>query len=199
MGQKLLKEFYLRDDVITIARDLLGKILIRNLHGVLTSGIIIETEAYHPEDRASHAFMRRKTKRNSVMFEEGGVAYVFMNYGIHFLFNVVTNIKEEPDAVLIRSLQPVSGIETMKSRRNKITDSRITSGPGALSKAMAIDLSLNGESLSGDLIWIEEYQSALPDNSQIISTKRIGIDYAGEHASYPWRFYFKNNPWISKP
>jgi len=199
MGQKLSKEFYQRDDVISIAKDLLGKLLIRNLNGVLTSGIIVETEAYHPEEMASHAFQRRRTKRNSIMFEEGGVAYVFMNYGIHYLFNVVTNIKEEPDAILIRALQPVSGLETMMVRRNKTADSRITSGPGALSKAMAIDLNLNGESLLGEKIWIENDNSLDLSNYNMVSSKRVGVEYAGEHASLPWRFYFKNNPWISKP
>ena len=133
------------------------------------------------------------------MFAEGGVAYVFMNYGIHYLFNVVTNIKEEPDAILIRSLQPVSGLETMMIRRNKTSDSRITSGPGALSKAMAIDLSLNGENLLGDKIWIEDDNSLNLSISHIVSSNRIGVGYAGKHALLPWRFYFKNNPWISKP
>ena len=132
------------------------------------------------------------------MFEEGGVAYIFMNYGIHYLFNVVTNIINEPDAVLIRGLQPLKGTETMKLRRKKLTDARITSGPGALSKAMGIDLRLNGKSLLENIIWIEENDSINIRNLRVISSRRIGIDYAGEHAMLPWRYYIKDNPWVSK-
>jgi len=198
MQNKLPREFYIRPDVTKIARELLGKILSTHVGGSLTSGIIVETEAYRSDDKACHAFQKRKTRRNSVMFEEGGVAYVFMNYGIHFLFNVVTNIKEEPDAVLIRGLQPLQGIDIMMARRKKLSDTRITSGPGALSKALGIDLEFNGEDLGGDKIWIEENDRPEFLNFITIKTKRIGIDYAGEHAHLPWRFYIKDNKWVSK-
>ncbi len=198
MQNKLPREFYIRPDVTKIARELLGKILSTHVGGSLTSGIIVETEAYRSDDKACHAFQKRKTRRNSVMFEEGGVAYVFMNYGIHFLFNVVTNIKEEPDAVLIRGLQPLQGIDIMMARRKKLSDTRITSGPGALSKALGIDLEFNGEYLGGDKIWIEENDRPEFLNFITIKTKRIGIDYAGEHAHLPWRFYIKDNKWVSK-
>lgn len=198
MGQKLQKEFYLRANVLEIARDLLGQILVTKIGNNITAGIIVETEAYRPDDRASHAYLRKKTKRNSVMFCEGGIAYVFMNYGIHYLFNVVTNLGEEPDAILIRGLEPVAGIETMMERRNKSAPARITSGPGALSQALGIDLKLNGKSLQGNEVWIEESNPLNSNKIDVISSTRIGIDYAGKHASLPWRFYVRNNPWISK-
>ena len=133
------------------------------------------------------------------MFEEGGIAYVFMNYGIHYLFNVVTNVKAEPDAVLIRALEPVEGIDEMMKRRMKQDEKRITSGPGALSKALGINLEINGENLAGKKRWIEANDSANFRNFSVVKSRRIGIEYAGEHAMLPWRFYIKNNPWVSKP
>ena len=204
MPIKLKKDFYTRPEVTAIARELLGKVLITNLGKKVTSGIIVETEAYRSDDRACHAFMKKKTKRNSVMFEAGGIAYVFMNYGIHFLFNVVTNEEDEPDAVLIRALQPLEGIEVMKARRMKQDENRITSGPGSLSKALGIDRGMNGMDLTGNKCWIEENDSLKENDSlnlgnfKIVNACRIGIDYAGEHAKYPWRYYIRNNPWVSK-
>ena len=199
MTKKLTKDFYTRPDVTLIARELLGKVLVTNIGKKITSGIIVETEAYRSDDRACHAFMKKKTKRNSVMFEAGGIAYVFMNYGIHFLFNVVTNVKDEPDAVLVRALQPLTGLEEMMNRRLKQDEKRITSGPGALSKALGIDLALNGTDLTGNKCWIEENDSLNLGNFKVVKARRIGIDYAGEHAMYPWRYYVRNNPWVSKP
>jgi DNA-3-methyladenine glycosylase len=197
MNNKIQKEFYLRPDVTEIARDLLGQILVTRINGEHTSGIIIETEAYSPDDRASHAFQHKKTRRNASMFMEGGISYVFMNYGIHFLFNVVTNVREEPDAVLIRGLEPLDGKDIMMQRRGKNDLSRITSGPGSLSKAMAIDLNLNGISLMSDRLWIETGNSV--PGKDIVCTRRIGVEYAGEHAKLARRYYLKNNPWVSKP
>jgi DNA-3-methyladenine glycosylase len=199
MSGKLKKDFYTRSDVTGIAGDLLGKVLSTKIDGKLTSGIIVETEAYRSDDRACHAFQKKKTKRNSVMFGEGGIAYVFMNYGIHFLFNVVTNIRDEPDAVLIRALEPVEGIDEMMIRRMKQDEKRITSGPGALTRALGINLEINGEDLAGKKCWIEVNDSLNFRNFSVVNSKRIGIDYAGEHAMLPWRFYIKNNPWVSKP
>ena len=199
MPYKLARDFYQRPEVTVIAGELLGKVLITRVGNKVTSGIIVETEAYRSDDRACHAFMKRKTKRNSVMFEAGGIAYVFMNYGIHFLFNVVTNEKDEPDAVLIRALQPLEGIDVMKTRRIKKDEKRITSGPGALSKALGIDLSVNGTDLTGNKCWIEADDSLNFGNFKVVKTLRIGIDYAGEHAMFPWRYYIRNNPWVSKP
>lgn len=199
MAIKLPREFYVAADVTVIARNLLGKILVTEFKGLRTSGVIVETEAYRSDDRACHAFQKRKTKRNAVMFEEGGVAYVFMNYGIHFLFNVVVNRKDEPDAVLIRALEPFEGVDVMMMRRKKTTETRITSGPGSLTMALGIDLRHNGEDLTGNKIWIEENDSVYFRKFKIASSRRIGIDYAGEHALLPWRYFYRNNPWISKP
>ena len=131
------------------------------------------------------------------MFEEGGRAYVYMIYGIHYLFNIVTNDAHVPDAVLIRALEPVIGIENMLERRNKSSADRITSGPGSLSQALGIDLTLYGEDLSGGKVWLE-HPSLEKHNYEIIKTTRIGVEYAEEDALRPWRFYMKENKWVSK-
>jgi len=192
------KEFYLNSDVVEIAQNLLGKMLFTRINGKVTGGKIVETEAYRgATDRASHAYPNKKTKRNWIMFEDGSRAYVYMIYGIHYLFNIVTNKAQIADAVLIRALEPVVGIETMIERRNKTSSERITSGPGSLSKALGMDLSLYGEDLRGSRVWLEHPEQA-QYNFEIIKTTRIGIDYAGEDAKLPWRFYCENNPWISK-
>lgn len=192
------KEFYLGQNVVNIARDLLGKILYTRINSQITAGMIVETEAYRgATDRASHAFPSRKTARNWIMFEDGGRAYVYLIYGIHYLFNIVTNIAGQPDAVLIRALEPIIGIPVMKERRNLQTERRLTSGPGSLSKAMGIDLKIYGEDLTGKKIWLEESGWQL-DNDQVVETTRIGVDYAGEDSRLPWRFYLKGNVWISK-
>lgn len=192
------KDFYLREDVEQIASDLVGKLLVTCIDGHKTSGIIVETEAYRgASDRASHAYPNRKTKRNEIMFAEGGKAYVYLIYGIHYLFNVVTNEIGKPDAVLIRALQPVGGFEIMKNRRRKKDLKRITSGPGVLSEAMGIDLQLYGSNLTGNKVWLE-YDISPVDPSLIVRSARIGVSYAGEDAALPWRFYLKDNPWVSK-
>ena len=132
------------------------------------------------------------------MFEDGGKAYVYLIYGIHYLFNIVTNKSNKADAVLIRALEPVSGLDMMMERRKTNIQNRITSGPGKLSKAMGIDKKLYGEDLTGRKIWLE-YGKGDSLNKKIIKTTRIGVDYAGEDAKLPWRYYLKDNPWISKP
>jgi len=192
------KDFYLRNDVVQIAQDLLGTILYTRIDNEITSGIIVETEAYCGSiDKASHAYPDRLTKRNRVMFKDGGKAYVYLIYGIHYLFNIVTNKSSKADAVLIRALEPVSGLDIMMERRKTNTLKRITSGPGILSKAMGIDTSLYGEDLTGRKVWLE-CGNRDSINKKIIKTTRIGVDYAGEDAKLPWRFYLKDNPWISK-
>jgi len=194
----VVKDFYLRNDVVQVAQDLLGMILYTRIDGILTAGKIVETEAYKgSRDRASHAYPNKMTKRNSIMFDEGGKAYVYLIYGIHYLFNIVTNKANNPDAVLIRSLEPLAGFNAMIKRRSKLTSERITSGPGALSKAMGIDLSLYAEELDGDRVWLE-YAVNDHEPLKIVKTTRIGVDYAGEDAKLPWRFYYMNNPWVSK-
>ena len=195
---KLKPDFYQRDNVVKIAKDLLGKILYTRIDGVLTGGIIVETEAYSWKERGCHAYGARKTGRNAIMFAEGGYSYVYMCYGIHYLFNVVTNREDTPEAVLIRALEPVAGIDLMKRRRGTFPSGfHLTSGPGKLTKALGIGRSFNGKSLLDDEIWIEDPGTKLAVNN-IIASERIGIDYAGEDARLPWRFSVNGNAWVSR-
>ncbi|MBI1767485.1 MAG: DNA-3-methyladenine glycosylase [Bacteroidetes bacterium] len=193
---RLTSDFYLRKNVTTIARQLLGKVLFTKANGQITGGLIVETEAYSYKEKGCHAH-NGMTKRNEVMFEPGGVAYVYLCYGVHEMFNVVTNGKGKADAILVRALEPVVGIDTMKDRMKTEAQRRITSGPGKLTKALGIDRSLNGKKLNGNEIWIED-QNYRIRSTNIVSAKRIGIDYAGEDALLPWRFFLKNNIWVSK-
>ena len=183
--------FYLHDDVVLIAKQLLGKQLFSNIDNRLTGGIIVETEAYRgAEDRACHAFNHRRTPRTEVMFHRGGIAYVYLCYGIHNMLNVVTAIEGIPHAILIRALLPTYGMDEMRRRRKKAqTDRALAQGPGALCQALGIDRRHNGLSLEGPIIWIEESSHGCPvDDSMILTTPRIGVDYAGEDALLPWRF-----------
>jgi len=186
---KLTKDYFLTDDVLGIARDLLGKHLFTQVDGQLTGGIICEVEAYKgTTDRASHAFGGRRTRRNEMMYHEGGVAYIYLCYGMHHLLNFVTNVDGEPDAVLIRGIVPTHGEELMlqRSRKHKITPD-IGIGPGKVSKLLGLTVADNGLSLCEDTLWIEDRGLLLPD-SQIETTPRIGVDYAGEDALLPYRF-----------
>lgn len=194
---KLPESFYQSDNVVQVARQLLGKVLITNIQGKITSGIIVETEAYSSIERGCHAYNDRMTERNKVMFDSGGICYVYLCYGIHHLFNVVTNQPGRADAVLIRALEPLEGVEIMMKRMNAKSTQRITSGPGKLTKALGIDRSHNGYYLLDDQIWIEDRGMKLTSR-QIESSARIGIDYAGEDALLPWRFTIKGNKWVSK-
>ena len=195
---KLNEAFYQRTNVVKIAKELLGKVLYTRIDGVLTGGMIVETEAYSWMERGCHAYGSRKTGRNAIMFREGGFAYVYMCYGIHYLFNVVTNREEIPEAVLIRALEPLTGLNEMKTRRNIFQNGfHLTSGPGKLTKAMGIGRSFNGKSLLDDEIWIEDSGMKLASRD-IVASERIGIDYAGEDALLPWRFSVKGNAWVSK-
>jgi DNA-3-methyladenine glycosylase len=192
----LAPDFYQQPNVVAIARKLLGKVLITRIHGEVTAARIIETEAYSYKERGCHAYNNKQTPRNEVMFAMGGVAYVYLCYGMHNLFNIVTNTTGKAEAVLIRALEPVAGQEIMLARMNTKKLTRITSGPGKLTRALAIDRSLNGISLVNSEITIED---ATPINSKkIVATTRIGIDYAGTDALLPWRFYVKDNEWVSK-
>ncbi len=197
--QKLDKNFYLRADVVGIARDLLGKVLISRIDGYHTAGIIVETEAYSGQnDRASHAFGKRNTKRISVMYQQGGRAYVYLIYGMYHLLNVVTNKRGIADAVLIRAIEPIEGVEIMLQRRkqSKLTPN-LTNGPGKLTMALGITLEHYGTDLTGDLLWVEDRGIEILAN-QIATGKRIGVDYAAEDALRPWRFWVRNNPFVSK-
>ncbi len=198
MPTKLPKDFYLQPEVVSIAQQLLGKILCTRIGGKTTKAIITETEAYNGVmDKASHAYGNRNTPRTSTMYLEGGVAYIYLCYGIHHLFNVVTHIEGVPHAVLVRAVQPAQGIEQMLLRRNRTKLDRIlSSGPGTLSQALGINTSLNAEPLTGNRIWIEDAPPV--PQKDIITTTRIGVDYAAEDALLPYRFYIKDNKFVSK-
>lgn len=185
----LPSSFYQHQDVIHVSQQLLGKFLCTFIDGELTSGMIIETEAYRgPEDRASHAFGNRRTKRTEVMFQKGGVCYVYLCYGLHALFNVITNTHDIPHAVLIRAIKPVDGIECMLRRRKQTKlNAKLTSGPGRLAQALGISVKHNGLSLCGQQIWVED-RGVKVDPKSILASPRVGVDYAKEDAFFPWRF-----------
>ena len=198
-GKRLSSSFFLRD-AETVGIDLLGKLLVTYIDGELTSGIIVETEAYCGiDDRASHAFGNRRTTRTETMFKRGGHAYVYLIYGMYSMFNVVTSEEDYPDAVLIRAIEPVEGIETMlKRRKMKEITRRLTAGPGVLTQALGITTKHNGIFLpESNIIWIEDIGITVKPQD-IVRTKRIGVDYAGEDALLPRRFYIKDNPYVSK-
>lgn len=197
---KLPQSYYLQDDVVVIARDLIGKRIVSVIDGDLTSGIITETEAYRGyDDKACHAHLGRFTERTKIMYEEGGVAYVYLCYGIHHLFNIITNSKDRADAVLIRAVAPIEGIEVMLERRSKEQlDKTLTSGPGNFTKAFGLDRSHYGADLTGDQVWIEEDKNVVLKEKEIRVSKRIGIDYAEEDKDLPWRFYLNSSIYVSK-
>lgn len=197
---KLGRAFYDRPGVVRVARDLLGKVLVTEIDGERTSGRIVEVEAYNGiVDRASHAWSGRRTRRTEVMFGAGGTAYVYLIYGIHHLFNVVTNRKGVPHAVLVRGLEPLEGIPVMLKRTGKIRpDHTLTRGPGNLSKAMGLLTLHTGTSLMGGAVWIGDDGFRVRP-SEIGVTPRIGVDYAGEDAALPYRFFLKRNPYVSGP
>ncbi len=196
--EKIPLEFYLRNDVVQIAKELLGKMLVVNNAGKKTAGRIVEVEAYNGIiDKASHSYNNRRTARTEIMYAEGGVAYVYLCYGIHHLFNVVTNREEMPHAILIRALEPVSGIDEMiRKTKKKKSDFSLTSGPGNLSKAMGISLQQNGLRLNGDHIYLAD-DGVTYSKKEIAATPRIGVEYAGEDALLPFRFFKKENPYVS--
>ena len=185
---KIDREFYLREDVVQVAKELLGKYLFTRIKGELTAGIITETEAYEGvTDRASHAFGGRRTGRTEVMYAGGGVAYVYLCYGVHSLFNIVTNKKEIPHAVLIRGILPVEGLDIMKIRTMRpVLEKGAGSGPGKVSKLLGIHYSHTGTDLLGDKIWLED--RGIITGNDIIAGTRIGVGYAGEDALLPYRF-----------
>jgi DNA-3-methyladenine glycosylase len=189
---KIPREFYLREDVVQISRELLGKYLYSFMDGLFTGGIITETEAYAGAlDKASHAYGNRRTARTEIMFRQGGTAYVYLCYGIHSLLNVVTNREGTPHAVLIRAILPVQGTDIMQKRRNSAkTGPGLTTGPGTVSSALGIHFSDTGKDLLGEEIWLEDKGIIIPE-SEIIAGPRVGVDYAGEDALLPYRFRIK--------
>ena len=196
------KNFFNRD-TLSVAKDLLGKIIIRKIHNHIYKAMIVETEAYLGiEDRACHTFEERKTERNKIMYEDAGTIYVYQTYGIHYLMNFVTLDKSNPEAVLIRAVEPIEGINQMSINRfrknytdlNKYQKNNLTNGPGKFTKALDIDKSLNGRNLFGAQIYLIDGDK----DFEIETDVRIGIDYAKEAKDYPYRFYIKDNLYVSK-
>jgi DNA-3-methyladenine glycosylase len=204
--KKLPREFYLRDDTLQVARELLGKILVvPTENGERVSGMIVEAEAYMGAiDKAAHSYGNRRTARTETMFAVGGTVYIFFIYGMYFQFNVVVGAIGTPHAILIRAVEPVEGIEIMRERRvlkskkpeAKIADKNLTSGPGKLCIALGIDKTFNNEDLLGNSVWLEKGKSFA--DAEIASGRRIGIDYAEEYAEKPWRFWVKDNLFVSR-
>ncbi|MBA3815873.1 MAG: DNA-3-methyladenine glycosylase [Parachlamydiaceae bacterium] len=189
--EKIPLSYFQQDDVISLSYSLIGKYLFTSLEpeNIVAGGMIIETEAYCGiTDKASHAYNNRRTKRTETMFCEGGTAYVYLCYGLHHLFNIVTNKKDIPHAILIRAIKPEVGIDIMLSRRKKkILNSELTKGPGSVCQALGINKQHNGITLDGTTIWLEDSKIQIP-KEQIIKSPRIGIDYAEEDAFKLWRF-----------
>lgn len=190
--------FYTRKDVVKIAKDLLGKIIVTFFDAQLTAARITETEAYNGAvDKASHAYNNRRTKRTEIMYTGGGAAYVYLCYGIHHLFNVVTNLKDIPHAVLIRAAEPVIGVDVMLHRTNKKSiDHTLTAGPGNVSKALGIYTHHTGNDLQSNNFFIADDGFRVPKN-KIAVTPRIGVQYAAEDAQLPYRFFIKDNVYVS--
>ena len=195
---KLPREFYTRSDVLEVARDLLGnKLVVPNRNGARVAGIIVETEAYRgPKDKASHAYNGRRTRRTETMYGLGGTAYVYFVYGMYHQFNVVTNVEDVPHAILVRAVEPVEGLDIIRRRRRGRFEHELTSGPGRLCVAMGIDRRLDKADLLGDRVWIEEGVSV--SRRQIVRGPRIGIDYAEEWVKKAWRFWIRDNPFVSR-
>lgn len=196
---KILPEFYESNDVVFLSRMLLGKYLFTQIDGQLTGGRIVETEAYRgPEDRGSHAHNNRYTPRTQVMFSQGGVSYVYLCYGIHYLFNIISGDEGNPHAILVRGIEPVTGIETMLVRRNMTgLAPRITAGPGAVAQALGLNKTHNALSLQGQTVWLED-RGELDAMETIITGPRVGMNFEGPWHSIPWRFSLKGNRYVSK-
>lgn len=190
---KLTREFYLRP-ALSVARDLIGKRLVHVTPEGTAKGIIVETEAYLGKtDPAAHSYKAPPTGRTAIQYGPGGYAYIYTIYGLHCCMNVVTNLPQVPEVVLIRALEPVDGLPLMAARRHSQNRYALCSGPGKLTQAMGITKADYGKDLCGDTLYIEDI-GAVPE---IAATRRINIDYAGEAASYPWRFVWKGSPFLS--
>jgi DNA-3-methyladenine glycosylase len=198
VNRKLPREFFTRSNVLIVARELLGKLLVvPTADGTRVSGTIVEAEAYRgPQDRASHAYGGRRTNRTETMYGIGGTAYVYFVYGMYYQFNVVTNGEDVPHAVLVRAVDPVEGIEVMRTRRHGHPDHNLTNGPGKLCLALGIDRKLDRADLLGEKVWLEEGEEI--STRKIASGPRVGIDYAEEWVDKPWRFWIRDNPFVSR-
>ncbi|HMQ02408.1 MAG TPA: DNA-3-methyladenine glycosylase [Pyrinomonadaceae bacterium] len=196
---RLPRTFYSGPDTIGIARRLLGKLLVtKSNSGAITSGMIVETEAYcGVEDRAAHSFGGRRTKRNEVTFGPAGHLYVFFVYGMYHQLNIVTGPEGFPHVVLVRAVEPIEGIDVIITRRGELPDKDLTSGPGKLCIALDIDRSLNGlDVVKSERVWVEDFRTF--GNAEIAVGPRVGIDYAGPDVDRPWRFWVKDSVFVSK-
>lgn len=194
----ITEEFFLRTDPVLIAKQLIGCQIYSRIGGELTGGRIVETEAYKaPGDRASHAYGNKRTPRTETMFARGGCSYIYLCYGIHHLFNIVTGPTETPHAVLLRAIQPLEGIPVMRERRKHPNELNLANGPGKLSEALGITRDYNESPLTNPkgAIWL--CGPGETQHPQVVTSHRIGINYAGEDALLPWRFLEKNSPYIS--
>lgn len=193
------KEFYLNSDVVALAQEVLGKVICSNIDGHFCSAVIVETEAYKaPEDKASHAWNNRRTSRTEIMYHSGGIAYIYLCYGIHHLFNIVTGPADSAHAILLRGIEPLEGAEIMLRRRNmdELTP-RLTAGPGSLSQAMGFTTKYTGEDLvEGKRYWLEDRSISI-HAEKIIASPRVGVQYSGESALWPWRFRVAGSKWTS--
>lgn len=195
---KLPKEFYTREDTLTIAKELLGKYIFTNINDVVTGGIIVETEAYlGPLDEGSHAFNNKRSMKNDAMYLEGGIVYMYICYGIHDMLNIVTGPIDTSHAILIRALEPIIGIQTMMNRRNNSSIKKLCNGPGVLSQALGLNKSYNKLNLNSSEIWIEDKGLQIKEEN-IKATARIGLGCKEPYLSTPWRFIIKDNPYISR-
>jgi DNA-3-methyladenine glycosylase len=191
---KLARDFY-EQPTLEVARQLLGKHLVRKHAEGVTIGRIVETEAYiGPEDKACHA-AKGRTGRTEIMFGAAGHAYVYLIYGFHHMLNIVTEHVDQPAAVLIRAVEPLAGVELMQARRGTHERHNLCSGPGKLCKAFAVDRTLNGDDVCGSVLYIEDCGESI---AKIATTPRIGVDYAGRWKNKPWRFIVKGNEFVSK-
>lgn len=195
MMNKIDKSFYVHDDVVHLAKELLGKVLCSMIDGKTVKAYISETEAYNGViDKACHAYNGKRTIRTEIMFHEGGKAYIYLCYGIHHLFNVVTGSEDDPKAVLIRGIIPLFGNMVMEERLKRKIERMVVNGPGKVSKVMGFHTDMTGELLSGDKIWLEDH-GVSPLENEIEITTRIGVDYAGEDAGLLYRFLWnKKSP-----
>ncbi len=199
-SQIIAEDFYLQSDVVGLSRAFLGKYLFTDIGGKYCGGKIVETEAYsHINDQACHSHLQKRTSRTEVMFNRGGVAYVYKIYGMYDLFNIITNVEGKADAVLIRAIEPTEGLEHMMVRRNiNPVSYRLTAGPGMLSMALGITRDLYAIPLTtGEAIWLEDRGEVVKEED-VLASPRVGIDYAGEDAMLPWRFRIKGSHWTSK-
>lgn len=200
MKHKLSKDFYRQQDVVSVARHLLGKHIYSLVDGQLTGGIIVETEAYRgPDDRGSHAYNGKRTARNEMMYNAGGLVYMYICYGIHDMLNIVTGEEGISHAALIRAIQPIEGIDIMRHRRALFDkDLRLCQGPGSLAKSLGLSKIHNGVDLQGNVIWLTDEKHTYTDE-QVVCSARVGMNFDGLYKAIPWRFYVKGNQYVSRP